>query len=199
MSDESLEVPQANSADAAHLVASTLIGLIPFVGGADLFKFIISPSLEKRREKWMQLVTDAIRELQAQPGISIELLRDNEEFTTLLMQTTQAAYKTHLEEKHLQLKNAVKTALIFDAVFDLKQLYISIIDRLSPTHLSVLRVVNGFAKYSYSTTAADGLHALLEDNPEMLNDRKIGLAAFLSFLTDLQQNGLVVGGFLWVD
>ena len=55
MNKESLHVPQTDSADVAHLVASPIIGLIPFVGGADLFKFVVSPSLEKRKERWMQL------------------------------------------------------------------------------------------------------------------------------------------------
>ncbi|GAB2452368.1 hypothetical protein GCM10011375_39370 [Hymenobacter qilianensis] len=141
MSKDSLDVPQADNADAAHLVATSLIGLIPFVGGTDLFKFIVSPSLEKRKERWMQLVANAIRELQSQPGFSIELLRDNEEFTTLLMQTTQAAYKTHLEEKHVLLKEGLRNAYLLDAAFDIKHIYLNLLDRFNPVHIATLLVV----------------------------------------------------------
>ncbi|RZK41488.1 MAG: acyltransferase, partial [Hymenobacter sp.] len=42
--NDPLQVPQPDKADAAHLVATTLLGLVPFAGGVDLFKFMLSPS-----------------------------------------------------------------------------------------------------------------------------------------------------------
>jgi hypothetical protein len=191
MSKESLDVAQADSADAAHLVASTMIGLIPFVGGADLFKFIVSPSLEKRKERWMQLVADAIRELQAQPGFSIEMLRENEEFTTLLMQTTQAAYKTHLEEKHLLLKDGLRNAYSSKMPFDIKYIYLNLLDKFNPVHLAVLRVVEEHKEASNKCDTGGGFYDRLVEMrvPTALATNGI---LFLAVLEDLHQAGLIV-------
>ncbi|RZJ93735.1 MAG: hypothetical protein EOO60_04660, partial [Hymenobacter sp.] len=191
MSKESLDVPQADSSDAAHLVASTIIGLIPFVGGADLFKFIISPSLEKRKERWMQLVADAIRELQAQPGFSIEQLRDNEEFTTLLMQTTQSAYKTHLEEKHLLLKEGLRNAYSLDATFDIKYIYLNLLDKFNPVHLAILLVVEEHKEASQKCNSGGAFYDRLVELqvPTALATNGV---LFLAVLEDLHQAGLIV-------
>ena len=191
MSKEWLDVPQADSADAAHLVASTMIGLIPLIGGADLFKFIVSPSLEKRKERWMQLVADAIRELQAQPGFSIELLRDNEEFTTLLMQTTQAAYRTHLEEKHLLLKDGLRNAYLSKTAFDIKYIYLNLLDKFNPVHLAILLVVEEYKQASKKCDSGGAFYDRLVELrvPTALATNGI---LFLAVLEDLHQAGLIV-------
>jgi hypothetical protein len=191
MSGESLDIPQADSADAAHLVASTLIGLIPFVGGADLFKFIVSPSLEKRKERWMQLVVDAIKELQTRGEFSINVLRDNEEFTTLLLQTTQAAYKTHLEAKHLLLKAGLKNSFSSDFSFDMKQLCINLLDKFNPLHIVILSLVESKKYLSVKCNSGNQFYDRLVDlkDPIALDTNGV---LFLAILEDLHQAGLIV-------
>lgn len=191
MSDESLNVPQADRADAAHLVASTLIGLIPFVGGTDLFKFIVSPSLEKRRERWMQLVTDAIKELQAHPKFSVELLRENEEFTTLLVQTTQAAMSTHLESKHRLLKTVLINAALADYDFDSKQVFVSMVDRFTPSHIHVLALVEKTKQHTVKKKSGQQYYAKLIEMQVDINVAIDGVM-FLAILEDLHSAGLLV-------
>lgn len=191
MSEESLEVPQADSADAAHLVASTLVGMIPFVGVADLFKFIVSPSLEKRKDRWMQLVVEAIRTLQARTEFSIEGLRDNEEFTTLLIQTTQSAMKTHVESKHQLLKTALINAALVNFEFDSKQLYLNILDRFTPSHIIVLHSVQGTKQHTTALRSGSLYYAKLVEIQDSIA-LKIGGVMFLAILEDLHSAGLLV-------
>lgn len=191
MSEESLEVPQADSADAAHLVASTLVGLIPFVGVADLFKFIVSPSLEKRKDRWMQLVVEAIRTLQARTEFSIEGLRDNEEFTTLLIQTTQSAMKTHVESKHQLLKTALINAALTNFEFDLKQVYLNLLDRFTPSHIIVLHSVQGTKQHTTALRSGNLYYAKLVEIQDSIA-LKIGGVMFLAILEDLHSAGLLV-------
>ena len=191
MSEESLDVPQADSSDAAHLVASTIIGLIPFVGGADLFKFIVSPSLEKRKEKWMQLVVEAIRTLQARAEFSIEGLRDNEEFTTLLIQTTQSAMKTHLEAKHQLLKTGLINAALTNFEFDTKQLYLNLLDRFTPTHIIVLHSVQETKQYSTAIRSGNLYYDKLIEIQDPIAI-KINGVLFLAILEELHSAGLLV-------
>jgi hypothetical protein len=191
MSGESLEVPQADSADAAHLVATTLIGLIPFVGAADLFKFIISPSLEKRKERWMQLIVEAIRTLQTRTDFSIEGLRDNEEFVTLLMQTTQSAMKTHLESKHQLLKTALINAALADFEFDSKQLYLNLLDRFTPSHILVLHSVHGTKQHTTAQRSGNLYYEKLIEIQDPIAMKTDGVM-FLAILEDLHSAGLLV-------
>ena len=66
------------------------------------------------------------------------------EFTTLLMQTTQAAYKTHLEEKHLLLKTGLRNACLLDAGFDIKYIYLNLLDKFNPVHIAILVVIEEY-------------------------------------------------------
>ena len=191
MSEESLEVPQLDNADAAHLVASTLIGLIPFAGGADLFKFILSPSLEKRKERWMQLVVEAIRALQVRAEFSIEGLRDNEEFTTLLIQTTQSAMNTHLKSKHQLLKTALINAALTNFEFDTKQLYLNLLDRFTPTHIVVLHSVRGTKQHTTALRSGNLYHDKLIEIQDLIAMNISGVL-FLAILEDLHSAGLLV-------
>jgi len=61
MKNKDLEVPQSDAADVVHTSVTVALSLIPFVGAGELFKAAIAPSLEKRKDAWMQKVAEAIR------------------------------------------------------------------------------------------------------------------------------------------
>jgi len=85
MSDNPLEVPEAGSGDVLHVAMTAALSAVPFVGLGELFKFVVAPSLDKRREQWMKLMAEAVQELQNRKGFDLAALRDNEEFITLLI------------------------------------------------------------------------------------------------------------------
>jgi hypothetical protein len=188
-----LEVPQADKADAAHLIATTIIGLIPFAGGVDLFKFMLAPSIEKRRDKWMHHVAGILQDLQAQQGLTIEALRNNEEFATLLLQTTQAAYRTHLDEKHRLLSIGLKNSAVLAIGFDVKQLYLNLIDRFSPAHIEILSSIEYWKEHSLNCNSGNAFHSkLVEISDPVVLSIDAGGIFFLAIMEELHQAGLIV-------
>lgn len=139
MNDESLQVPQSDAKDVAHIAVTTALSAIPFLGAGELFKFIVAPPLEKRREQWMETIAKAVQELQQKGSIKLESLFENEEFQTLLIEATQIALKTHLDEKRAQLKGVLIANAEGKATFDQASFRLRIIDQLLPVHIQILR------------------------------------------------------------
>jgi hypothetical protein len=133
-----LNVPQPNIGDVAHTGATVLLSAIPFLGAGELFKSIIAPPLEKRREKWMETVALRIQELQQKSGITLESLIANEEFQTLLIEATQIAVKTHLDSKRERLSRALKDNVEGKATFDQASFRLRVIDQLLPVHFEIM-------------------------------------------------------------
>ena len=190
MSTSSLDLPQADGGDVLHTAVTTILSTIPFVGAGELFKFMVTPSLEKRRERWMQLVAEAIQELQRRQ-FNIAGLQDNEEFITLLLQCTQAAFKTHLASKHLLLKTALVNATLASSTFDTKQLYLTLLDRLTESHFAILVLVEQHKRLTIRMKSADQFYEKLLELNE-ITSQTIEWAPFLAFLGDLEQAGLLV-------
>jgi len=190
MNADPLDVPQSGLDDIGHIAATTIISLIPFIGAAEIFKAAVPPPMEKRRDKWMQDVGNAIRELSARKGFEIEDLRNNDEFTTLLIQTTQAAFKTHLDTKRALLKNALVNAMSLDMDFDSKQLYMGMVERFSPTHISILSLINRAKHHTRHATTGGQFYDKLKEYGEVITLSLNGIT-FLGFLEDLHKAGLL--------
>jgi len=101
MSKKKYDPPTPEESDIAHKIARTGIASIPVVGGAaaELFTTLITPSLEKRRQEWMEEIAEGLRELEANSQLNINELQDNENFITVLMHANQAAMRNHQKEK----------------------------------------------------------------------------------------------------
>ena len=101
---------------------------------------ILGPSLSKRQSKWLILVHDGMKRLQQEyQSVTPEALLANEKFITVLLQASQAVYRTHQEEKHKALRNAVlNSALHVEMDDDLETMFVSFVDTLTPSHLRFL-------------------------------------------------------------
>jgi hypothetical protein len=200
MADDPLEIPQSDEKDVLHIAISTAISAVPFLGGSELFKFIVTPSIEKRRERWMQTVAESIKELQQQSALNIQQLSSNEEFVTLLLQATQSAFKTHLESKHQLLKVVLIQTVLQDVSFDVKQLYMSMIDRFSPTHIHLLKFVEQNTSVTVGIESIQKFHELMLQSQEE-NALVLHFDNFLAFLVELERDGLLIAttGFLTTD
>ena len=56
------EPPKSSTGDTAHLAAKEILSLIP--GASGLFEYFLKPPLEKRREAWMKMVAEALKDLE---------------------------------------------------------------------------------------------------------------------------------------
>jgi hypothetical protein len=104
----------ATGKDRALTVGRAAVSAVPYVGGplAELADLLRSP-LEKRREPWGQEIAEGLRRLEARvESLDPERLGDNPAFVSVMAQATQAAIKTHDQEKLQALRNAVLNAAL---------------------------------------------------------------------------------------
>ncbi len=138
--------PEFNGKDAVHAVVKAGLSAIPVVGGpaSELFSLVITPSLEKRRDRWVESVGEALKALEARvEGFKIENLKGNEAFVSTLMRASQAAIVNHQKEKLEALRNAVLNAALPNAPEqNLQHIFFRIVDSFTPSHLKVLNRLN---------------------------------------------------------
>jgi hypothetical protein len=139
--EKKIDVPESGKGDVALGLAKAVLSSVPIVGGAaaELFAMVVTPPLEKRRAKWMQDVGEKLNELK-EKGIDIGELSKNEAFISTVLQASQAALRTHHEEKLEALKNAVINVAVGNAPNeDIQTMFINLVDSLTPWHIKILR------------------------------------------------------------
>lgn len=133
------EPPKSSTGDTAHLAAKEILSLVP--GAAALFEYFIKSPLEKRREIWMEMVAEALRELE-NARFDIGKLKSDERFITIVVQATTVAIRNHQQEKLLALRNAVINAATSpDLNEDIQLLFIRYVDELTPSHIQLLTFI----------------------------------------------------------
>jgi hypothetical protein len=133
---------ESTKRDLATAAVKSLLSAIPVAGGAaaELFGLLNIP-LAHRRETWFQDLADRLAELESHiSGFRLDTLVDNEQFVSATMQATQAALRTHQQEKLEALRNAVLNCAVQQAPQDDYQtVFLALIDRFSPGHLRLLK------------------------------------------------------------
>lgn len=131
--------PAITSGDRLHALVKGALGSVPLAGGvaAELFGiFVVSP-YQRRLQIWIEGVAESLRSLDER--LDVVSLANNDTFVSTLMQATQAAVRTHRQEKIQLLQHAVLSAAIGSAVpMDLQSTFVRYIDELTPTHFSLL-------------------------------------------------------------
>ncbi len=145
-SDSDLTKPKRGVGDTAHTLTKAGISAIPVVGGpaAELFSAIITPPLSKRREKWIESIVDRLKELESKVDeFSIESLAENDMFLTTVLHASQAAIRSHQDEKLEALRNAtLNAALPNPPEEDLQLMFLDFVDRLTPWHIRMLKFLD---------------------------------------------------------
>lgn len=153
--------------------------------------------IEKRRMDWMERVTEVINELTSkQSDLTPAKLAQNPEFVTILHRATEIAVKTHQEEKHRLLKNAISSAGSSPIELDKQLFFLRLIDELSINQVIVLHLyrdpIEWFRRHNkvpQKYTLASRIEALNQAYPEMTKD------PFLKelVLSELERRGLISG------
>jgi hypothetical protein len=133
--------PDSTAADVVHTIVKAGLSVIPVVGGpaAELFALVIAPPLQNRQRRWLEELAERVQQLEEREGITLELLRDSPAFIDAVLTATQSAVKTSSEDKREALRNAVVNSFLANAPPpDIQQLYLSIVDSLSPWHIRLL-------------------------------------------------------------
>lgn len=139
-------LPRPGAGDVGHRLVKAVASAVPVVGSpaAELFDALIKPPLERRRERWFQALADRVRELEQKvDGLTIEKLFENDAFVTAFLRASQAAMRTHQDEKLEMLRNAVVNTVLPGAPGDdLQQLFINLADDLSTLHMRLLDLLD---------------------------------------------------------
>jgi len=145
VNDERFKPPVADKADAAHAIARSGLGAIPWAGTAavELLAAIVTPSLEKRRTEWMEEVGTALRKLESEMGLILENLQKNEAFIDAALEASQIAAKTSSSEKRQALRNAILHSALPDPPEEsMQKMFLSFIDTLTTWHIKLLYLFN---------------------------------------------------------
>ena len=197
MENKKNEVPQGSISDVIHTGVTVVLNAIPILGLGELFKATITPPLERRRDQWMQAVGEALEQLQKKQGVSMESLRDNEEFISLLTEASRAAISTHVEQKREALRNTLINSLSPDSTYDRSSLYIRTIDRLVPFQMRILEYINSLPSFEPISSERSSQDIFLHDvlvlaNGPEIESLTVSLPELKVYLADLVQIGLIV-------
>jgi hypothetical protein len=197
------EEPKKSAADVAYTVAKAAVSAVPVAGGpaAEVLGLIFGPPLEKRREKWLEQLADAVKEVQEKVAeLTPEKLSQNEAFITTALHATEIAVRTHQQEKLGALRNAVVSAALPGAPDEtMQQIFLNHVDNLTPWHLRILAFFDNPQdwarrhKITYPTWTMGSPGLVLEQSmPELAGRRGL----YDQIASDLEQRGLMPGGGL---
>ena len=138
--EERLDPPKPTTGDNALLLVKAVSSLFQISGAVELFERFVIPPYQKRSQKWMEEVTEALRKIEKEHGILLETLQNDERFITVMLQASTIAVRSHQREKINALKNVVmNSALSSNIGEDLELIFVRFIDELTPTHLYLLK------------------------------------------------------------
>lgn len=135
-------LPDTYKGEVVQKLTIILASALPIVGpiGAEVIGLLIQPQITKRRDAWLESLGRAVVHLmQQQESTTPEELAKSEEFTSAVLNTTLVALRTHQQEKHQALRNAVLNVAAGTAPNDdLQMLFLDAIDAFTPSHLRLL-------------------------------------------------------------
>ena len=147
---DELEIPEENNKDKLYNLVRGGLGAIPFVGSiaSETFGLILAAPISKRRNMWMEAVVEKLSEIENEQSGFINTLKENDEFISFLLESSQIAFKTHQQEKLEILKNTIKNFFLDNTVeYDRKYSFLKVIDEISPTHLKILYFIAKYEDY----------------------------------------------------
>ncbi|MHC4791264.1 MAG: hypothetical protein ACYS8Y_07485 [Planctomycetota bacterium] len=178
------EQPERTAGDAVYTLAKAGVAAVAVGAGKELFSSVITPSLEKRRDKWIESVAGGLKKLEEKvEDFKIENLRENESFVSVVMQASKAAIRNHREEKLEALRNVVLNAARPNAIEENLQLvFLNVVDSLTPSHIKVLKLLyyktpqTELADYESKSTFYGNIKSDLENRGLLLSYKALTLA-----------------------
>lgn len=201
MPDDKLpDYPNSDNRSFGYEVARTTIdaaaSAIPggsYAVGKLVERFVAAP-LQKRRDEWFERVGSGLRELEERfDGFDPASLDENEDFVSAVFEATQAAMKTSRQEKLEALRNGILNIAAGQTVDEiLRGTFFSYIDRFSPAHIRVLKLLSdpasseemrAFAQNTYMGSQLSGLQKAIPSS-------ELDYAGLKRILAELDREGL---------
>ena len=154
--------PKRSRDDTVHAILKGAVSAVPILGGplSVLVDELFTPSLEKRRQDWLERLCETIKEIDTKLNEVEEIvdhLSSNELFISTTLQATRIAMRNHSQIKLKALQNAIKSsALNHDLDENQQIMYLRFIDDLTPFQIRMLIFLNNTPK-EYSDDSWDKL------------------------------------------
>lgn len=182
-------LPQKDSRlELALAVAKGALSAIPFVGGviSEVTSLFINP-LERRRDAWLQEVAQTVADIQEHLNRLPSSLQSDERFLTALYQATHIALRTHRQEKHRFLRNALFHIAEEVGIEDEEDYFLRLIDDLTVCHVLILQAL---ADHQIDQVSAKDMAALAE-RFRVTSGIDVQEDLFRTFLRDLNGFSLI--------
>lgn len=122
------------------------LGAVPIAGAvlAVTFATAVNWRLNERREKWVTDLAEAVDKLRDRvDGLDLGALLDSDVFVDAVVSATRTIEHTHQQDKIDALRNAVLNSATPGAPdADTQAMFLSLIDRYTPSHLRLLTLWN---------------------------------------------------------
>lgn len=187
---DNLDIPKANLGDYCYGVTKALISSVPYIGSfvAEMLTMYIPSPLESRRDKWMNLMMDMLKELIDKDDSLIERLKNNEEFHTLVIEITQKALCTYSEDKIELYKCLLRNAILIDTSYYLKSMFIRYVDELHPVQILFIKYINCNKIKLINIDSFSKYYILFSQDNKISN---LTIDHMWFFLKDLERRGLI--------
>lgn len=160
--------PSEPTEDKIHRLARSVLAVLP-AGGAlvELLQAVVMNPAEKRKEAWMEQVTEELNALISQEVVTLESLESDDRFLSVFLEISNVAIRTHDTQKKEMLKNAISSAAENTTQDEtLESVLVGLIAQLLPIHLKVL-------SFARSPSPGSAKTVLLHAFPEVGNDEAI--------------------------
>ena len=187
-----IKIPNKTIDDYLHQIfVKGAAGSVPAFGSLfkEIFTMIIPSSLEERRQIWMEEITSAINYLFQKDENFIENIRENEEFTSIIIEATQFALKSHQDEKIKLFRNAIIGSVAIDTSFYFKQTFLRLIDELHPEQIIILNILKNEKEKIIMLESYDDFNSFFLNHENL---KKITPILTRHFLLDLDKRGLII-------
>ena len=194
--------PQAGLSDRGEALVRSLPSVAPVLGPlADALLRGVATHLERRQVQWLNELAERVHQLEGEhQAFMVGDLAENEAWVDALVQATRIAAVTHQAAKIEALQNAVlNVAIRVDADSDLDVVFLNLIERLGPSHLQLLRVLQNPSAFadandtSVPLTFPPSMQATVQ---RLLPD--IDSDHYYLLRQDLESHGLIVNGAMAV-
>lgn len=141
--ESELTPPRSSPDDRYYAAIKIALSAVPVAGAplAEIFATLFQAPLVKRQQKWMEDVARTIAALQETGRLSLEDLRDDDQFLDALVQAGRVAAGTSVEVKLASLRNAVANTAIAPRLESPEQhLFIRMVEDFTEWHLRILKL-----------------------------------------------------------
>lgn len=141
MAEDNLgELLKPTGYERAHKLFFLLAKAVPLpLNLAEIAQTLVGDPSQKRLEAFFKLVAEQLQELAEKVDV---LDFDNPAFQSTCIHATEIALRTHLEEKHQLLCNAILNSAVPSNLPEEAErlIYMDLVEKLSPLHLKILKL-----------------------------------------------------------